>query len=153
MTRDLQTLRGKFFFWLGVVVFPLFWVLWMSPRQFTSRQMDGSRIWAVVYGLALLLVPAFNDRLHTFLWSFSQISFQVGLVLWIWLFLRTMPFWTFVVFFLVSIDIIAITSSLMLPWVMKQAPHPAAMIFILIPAVMHLLVEPVRGSTRQTARD
>jgi hypothetical protein len=32
MTRDLQTLRGKIFFWLGIAVFPLFWVLWMSPR-------------------------------------------------------------------------------------------------------------------------
>lgn len=151
MTRDLQTLRGKIFFWLGIVVFPVFWVFWMNPRQFTRLQIRAAQIWTVAYAVALVtawwMVPAVDDRLYSVGWSFSQISFQVGLVLWVWLFLRAMSYWAFVLYFLVSIDIIAITSSLMLPWVTKLPPHPSSLMFILIPAVMHLLVEPVRGAS------
>jgi hypothetical protein len=100
----------------------------------------------------LIGIPAAYDRVHAFLCAFSQISFQVGLVLWVWLFLRTMSIGTFVLFFLVSIDIIAIMSSLIVPWLAKLAPHPSSLVFILLPAAMHLLVEPVRGSTHHTAR-
>lgn len=147
MTRSLQTLRGKIFFWLGIVVFPVFWVFWMNPRQFTRRQIRAAQIWTVIYAAALIGIPAAYDRIQTFLWAFSQISFQVGLVLWVWLFLRTMSYWTFVMFFLVSIDIIAIMSSLIVPWLAKLPPHPSSLMFILLPAAFHLLVEPVRGAS------
>ncbi|WP_050030274.1 hypothetical protein [Verrucomicrobium sp. BvORR034] len=152
MTRDLQTLRGKIFFWLGIVVLPVFWIFWMNSRQFARHQIRAAQIWTGIYAAALIGIPAAYDRVHAFLWAFSQISFQVGLVLWVWLFLRTMSIGTFVLFFLVSIDIIAIMSSLIVPWLAKLAPHPSSLVFILLPAAMHLLVEPVRGSNHQTAR-
>ena len=145
MNRDLQSLRGKIFFWLGIAVFPIFWVWWMNRRHFTKFQIQSAQNWTVIYVAALIGIPAAYDRVHAFLWAFTQISWCIGLVLWVWLCLRTMSVWMFVVYSLVCIDIVAILSSMILPWLMKQAPHPSAMIFILIPAVMHLLVDPVRG--------
>ncbi|WP_038165420.1 hypothetical protein [Verrucomicrobium sp. BvORR106] len=148
MNRDLETLRGKIFFWLGIVVFPVFWVWWMNRRQFAKHQIHTAQVWAVVYALAVLaawvMIPDANDRLCATAWWFSRITFNVGVVLWIWLVIRVIPFYQIVVCAIVLVDVIAILSSQASPWMAKLPPDPWSLLYILIPATLHLLVEPVQ---------
>lgn len=148
MSTELQTLRGRAFFWLGMMVFPLFWVWWLNARQFTTRQIRGARLWTVLYVLAAVVAwwvsPAFRTRLGTLQWTYSHVAFQVGIALWIWLAFRTLKLAETVAYLIVGVDIIATLVSLTIPFLHQLQPHPGSLLYILIPAAAHLSVAPIR---------
>ncbi|HRH94655.1 MAG TPA: hypothetical protein PLB55_01910 [Prosthecobacter sp.] len=148
MSTDLQTHRGRVFFWIGLAVLPVFWIWWMSERYFSIRQIRTARLWTTVYLAALagawFAFPVLRFRVSDLRWTYSLVAFQVGIALWIWLIFRTASIREIIIGFIVCIDIIAILSSLTIPYLQTMAPHPGSIIFILIPAVAHLLVDPAR---------
>ena len=144
MPNELETLRGRIFFWIGLTVLPLFWVWWMDKSNFSTRQIRTGRLWTVIYILAVVMLwffcPTFRNRLDIIRWSYSFIAFQIGVALWIWLIFRTERSLSSFVVVLVSMDGLAIA----LPSMQTLPPHPLSVLFILVPALAHLLVEPVR---------
>ena len=148
MSNDLQTIRGRVFFWIGLAVLPVFWIWWMSVRDFSLRQIRCARLWTAVYILILVaawfLFPLLRSRLSDLQWTYSYVAFQIGIALWIWLIFRTTSIGQIIVGFIVSIDIIAILSSLVVPALHAMSPHPISLIFVILPAAAHLLVEPAR---------
>jgi hypothetical protein len=148
MSSDLQTIRGRFFFWIGLAILPLFWIGWMTPRDFSYRQISGARLWTVAYTLILVacwnMFPALRSRVWDLQLTYSLIAFQIGTVLWIWLILRTSPVGQTIVGFMVCMPIIGMLSSLAIPALQAMSPHPVSLSFVILPAVLHLLVEPSR---------
>lgn len=155
MSSGLQTLRGRVFFWIGLVVFPVFWVWWMSLRNFTPRQILVGRLWAGVYSLLLmaawLLFPEVQIRVSDLRWKYSHVAFQVGIALWIWLMFRNssigqkrMSITQIGIRFIVLFYILAIILA-QIPSIFEElTPHPASLLFVIVPAVIHLLVKPNR---------
>lgn len=155
MSTELQTLRARVFFWLGMAVFPLFWVWWLNARQFTPWQIRGARLWTVLYVLAAAVAwwasPAFRSWLASLPWSYPHIAFQVGLALWIWLFFRLFNLPSTLIGYFIGGEIILGLSS----WI-RQLIHSlmpifqtlpqslTALLFMLIPASAHLSVVPIR---------
>jgi hypothetical protein len=155
MSTELQTLRGRAFFWLGMVVFPMFWVWWLNARQFTTWQLRGARLWTVLYVLAVAAAwsgsPAFRNWLTSLPWNYSHITFQVGLALWIWLFFRLFDLPNILIGYFIGGEIILglrvwIGKLLhpLLPFFHTLPDSLAALLFMLIPASAHLAVAPIR---------
>lgn len=155
MSTELQTLRGRAFFWLGMVVFPLFWVWWLNARQFTTRQIRGARLWTVLYVLAAAVAcwasPAFRSWLTSLPWSYPHIAFQVGLALWIWLFFRLFNLPNILIGYFIGGEILLGLRSWigqllhsLLPFFQALPQSLAALLFMLIPASAHLSVIPIR---------
>lgn len=155
MSAELQTLRGRVFFWIGMVVFPVFWVWWLNARQFTTWQIRGGRLWTVLYVLAVAVAcwvsPVFRSRLIGLPWNFSPIAFQVGLALWIWLFFRLFNLSNILFGYIIGGEILIGLS----PWIRRSfhslqpffqaLPAPlVSLLFVLIPASAHLSVVPIR---------
>ncbi len=153
MSAELQTTRGRLFFWLGLAVFPVFWAAWMRRPQFSRRQILGARMWTVVYVAAVIaawfVFPLFQTRVMDLRWTYSHVLFQTGFYLWIWLLFRTLSIGEIVFGFIVSMDALAIPLSLLMPALSQMPPHPASLVFIVVPAIAHLLVEPVRRWRRR----
>lgn len=156
MSSGLQTLRGRVFFWIGLVVFPVFWVWWMSLRNFTPRQILGGRLWAGVYSVLLLaawlVFPEVQIRVSDLRWMYSHVAFQVGITLWIWLMFRTtsilkrkMSIVQTIIRFLGFNFILMAAPALTIAVFEVLPPHPASLLFVIVPAVIHLLVNPNRG--------
>ncbi len=155
MSTELQTPRGRAFFWLGMVVFPMFWVWWLNARQFTTRQIRGARLWTVIYVLAVAVAwwesPAFRSWLTGLPWNYSHITFQVGLALWIWLFFRLFNLPNILIGYFIGGEIILGLRSWigqlihpLLPFFHAPPDSLAALLFMLIPASAHLSVVPIR---------
>jgi uncharacterized membrane protein len=92
MPNELQTSRGRFFFWIGLAVLPVFWLWWMSERHFTRRQIWCARVWCLFYVVAVnaawVLIPYFREQITELRWTYSMVAFWIGLSLWVWLFWR-----------------------------------------------------------------
>jgi hypothetical protein len=147
---ELQTSRGRFFFWIGLIILPIFWVWWMRPAFFSRRQRLTAWVWTVCYLAALLLCKDLvGERLQALMFSYATVSLQLGAVLWLWLLFRVFSVKQLVYFYLVSVDVIAMLASLWVPALSRMETSPACWIFPLIPAVLHLLVEPVRRWRRR----
>lgn len=150
MSSELQTPRGRIFFWIGMAVLPVFWLGWMNTRQFTRWQIRAACVWTLLYLAAVIafwrVSPEFQSRLALLPWNYACISFHVGMALWIWLLFRTLRLSDIIACFIVSMDVVAMLLSLAIPWLnaLPPPPHPASLLYILIPAAAHLAVEPVR---------
>ncbi|WP_395748249.1 hypothetical protein [Prosthecobacter sp.] len=148
MAAELQTRRGRTFFWIGLGVFPVFWVWWMNARQFTSEQMRAARVWTGLYVVAVVvawwMVPEFRMRVNHLPWNYSFIAYEVGVWLWIWLLFRIVKLPANVMGFVIWLDIISMFFHSFRPVLNLLPQHPLALLWILIPATVHLLVEPVR---------
>ena len=147
---ELQTSRGRFFFWIGLIILPIFWVWWMRPTYFSRMQRRVGWVWAGIYLVALFLCKDIvGERLQALMFSYSTVSLQLGAVLWLWWLFRVFSMKQLVCLYLVSVDVIAMLASLWVPALSRMEPSPACWIFPLIPAVLHLLVEPVRRWRRR----
>lgn len=148
MSTDLQTIRGRVFFWIGLALLPVFWIWWMSVRDFSLRQILCARLWTAVYVLVLVaawfMFPVLRSRLSDLQWTYSHVAFQIGIALWIWLIFRNSSIGQTIVGFIVCIDIIAILSAFVVPALHAMPPHPISLIFVIVPVAAHLLVKPVR---------
>lgn len=151
MNTDLESTRGRAFFWLGLTVLPVFWVWWMTPVNFTSRQIQWGRMWTAIYVAAFVIAwfafPSFQARLRDFRWTYGHVAFLTGLGLWLWLLFRVIRI-RFGFQDLMAMLIFADGMSVVIPGLSAMLAHmepsPAALIFVIIPAIAHLLVVPVR---------
>ncbi|MBL9142673.1 MAG: hypothetical protein JNM99_03230 [Verrucomicrobiaceae bacterium] len=151
MNTNLESTRGRAFFWLGLTVLPVFWIWWMTPVHFTSRQIRWGRVWTMVYMAAFIIAwfafPTFQARLLDFRWTYGHVSVLTGLGLCLWLLFRVIRIRLRIQDLMVTLflaDVMSLVTpgfSLMLA---RIEPRPATMIFVIIPAVAHLLVEPLR---------
>ncbi len=147
---ELQTLRGRLFFWIGLIILPIFWVWWMRAEYFSRTQRRAGGVWTLCYGVALILCKDLvGERLQALMFSYATVSLQLGAVLWLWLLFRVFSLKQLVYLYLVSVDVIAMLASLWVPALSRMEPSPACWIFPLIPAVLHLLVEPVKQWRRR----
>ena len=151
MFNDLQSHRGRVFFWIGLGILPVFWLWWMRLRDFSASQIRTARIWTIVYilgwAIAWLCFPVLRNRVFDLQWTYSHVAFQIGLVLWLWLLLRTvfrgLTFVEIIFGFIICTDIIAIMSGQMHTMLQTFLPHPSSIMFILVPSFIHLLVGPL----------
>jgi hypothetical protein len=153
MSSELFSVRGRVFFWIGLVVFPVFWIWWMTHEYFSRRQIKLARLWTFAYVLLIAFAwwffPTLRERVLDLRWTYSHIAFQIGIVLWIWLIIRLHGpvTWGDIVGLIVCIDVIAIISGL--PSLLdRMIPHPASAVFVLLPALAHLLVVPMERFSR-----
>lgn len=155
MSAELQTHRGRVFFWIGMAVFPVFWVWWLNARQFTAQQIRGARLWTVLYVLAAavawLASPAFRIRLSDLPWTYSLIAGQVGVALWIWLFFRLFNLSNILFGYVIGGEILIGLSPgiqrsfhFLQPFFQALPDSLASLLFILVPASAHLSVVPIR---------
>ncbi len=143
LASELQTLRGRVFFWIGLVILPVFWVWWMRPAYFSRRQRAAGWMWTGCYLVGLIVGRQFlSERLDALAFSYSSVAVQVGMVLWLWWALRVFSVGQIIVVWLVSVDVIAILASLWIPTMSRAGPLPGLVIFLLVPAVLHLMLEP-----------
>lgn len=158
--QDLDTRRGRIFFWIGLVILPLFWIGWMTPRHFSKTQRGLAWGWLAIYTTGLVF---YHEALLGFMppWavSYPGVAMRLNLALFVWLVIRSVGFSWFISLAVVSIDIVAILASLMVPtWNMIERTMPGLKPLIFAPAVllavMHLLLDPVRGwyQKRQASR-
>ena len=153
MPKDLQTLRGRIFFWIGLVILPVFWIWWMRPPHFSLRQIRYARLWTLVFFALAILAwhrePSFRDRIAIAGANYGYLSFQVGLALWVWLLFRTLKVADIILLFIVSMDAIAMLASLSGPMFQKFGSHPSSLAFVVLPALIHLLVEPAKSKLKR----
>jgi len=152
---ELQTLGGRIFFWIGLIILPLFWVWWMRHAYFNRTQRIVGWVWTACYVAALLVFRQYvGERLQVLSFAHPVVAHQLGLALWLWWLFRVFSVTQLVVFFLVSVDVIATVASVLVPaWRMSGAPPAAIWLFALVPAVLHLLVEPVRKWRKRSSPD
>lgn len=156
MSSDLQTSRGRHFFGFGMVIFPVFWVWWLSRKHFTARQIRIGRAWTVVYALAALaawlMVPEVPVRASYLSLGYAHVCFLIGLGLWGWLLWRMVRPGLFEIVF--GVVIFARPLAVMIvPWFNMLERHPGAVFFVFVPALAHLLVEPIRRQAREQKAD
>ncbi len=129
-------------------VFPVFWLWWMNARQFKNVQIQGARLWTGLYVAAVVaawwISPVFRMRVNQLPWNYSLIAFEVGVWLWIWLLFRLVKLPANVLGFVIWVDMMGMLFGSVRPVLMAPPQHPAALLFLLVPAGVHLLVEPVR---------
>lgn len=80
-----------------------------------------------------------------------SITGRLAVALWVWLALRWFSLSQFLALFLVSIDTIAILSSLCVPAYQRLSAagfSPFMILLPLIPALLHLVLEPVRRALK-----
>ena len=169
MNAELQTLRGRTFFWVGLGVLPVFWLWWMTPRQFTERQRFFARLWTAVYAVAvalsLCLWPAAQEQAVMIRDGYAQLMFLVGGALWAWLLFRKgSPLWNLTLIdgffmFVTFGHLIPIMLNAWLKVGLAPIKGPLSILCVLIPACLHLLVIPtgrvmdrIRGRCRAWRR-
>lgn len=143
MPHELQTRRGRAFFWIGLGVLPVFWLAWMKPRDFTSFQIRAARFWTALFialtCIAWYSVPVFHSGITALPTTYSHVAFITGGALLVWLLLRSLTL--IEAFFLPFIF-----GPYVINWIMftlhHLEPHPAAFLFILVPALLHLVESP-----------
>lgn len=139
MHHELQTPRGRAFFWIGLGVLPVFWLPWMRRGDFSAVQILMARIWTVLFivmtGIAWHLLPVFRNGILALPMSYSYVAFITGWVLIAWLMLRALSLFE-IIFVVLSFG--APIASIIVPAMNQLEPSPASLLYILVPAVLHL---------------
>lgn len=149
-TPDLQTRRGRFFFWIGLIILPVFWVWWMRRPYFSDAQRRAGWCWTWIH-LKLLLyfhVPL-GERAVSALYGWQTVLGWITLALWLWLGLRLFRLDQLIFGFFLLGEVVAPMLQLYLPFLRHM---PLALVEALallcftpvLPAALHLLVEPAR---------
>ncbi|TDU80818.1 hypothetical protein EI77_00116 [Prosthecobacter fusiformis] len=148
--HDLETTRGRIFFWIGMVIFPAFWIWWMRPRYFTKSQRLLGWIWFGVYLLGLLLQRELIGRfLPELVLGYPVIAVRLNLVLFVWFLVRCLGFQMFLMVAIVSVDVVAVISAIFVPsWNRLEEDMSPMRLLVFAPAfvlaTMHLMLTPVR---------
>jgi hypothetical protein len=139
MNQELQTPRGRFFFWIGLGILPVFWLPWMKPRDFSPRQIQGAKIWTLLFLMLVFIawntLPLFRNGVLALPMTYSHVSLIIGLALLVWLFFRLL---TVIELIVIPLSMGGQMASLFMPTVKQLEPHPASLLFIAVPALLHL---------------
>lgn len=140
--------RSAAFFWLGVGVFPVFWSWFTMGKQFPKWQRNLALGWMLVVCTAFVVTwPQMAGRYYLPPFKLPSITGTLTVALWVWLALRLFSLGQLLMLFIVSIDIIAIVASLCVPAYHRLSAagfSPVMALLPLIPALLHLAVEPGR---------
>src|SRR4051812_10271147 len=99
----LQGTRGRVFFWIGMLILPVFWIWWMTPRWFTPSQRRLGWIWTLAYlGLIAIIHSRVTTHLTAVMLGYPEIAIRLTLALSLWLVIRVIGIGNFVVMVLVS---------------------------------------------------
>jgi len=150
-TPGLHTRRGRFFFWVGLVILPIFWVWWMRPPYFIDTQRRAGWCWTWIHLNLLLMLfhQPLGERALSALYGWEWVLGWITLVLWLWLALRLFRLDHLFFIYLMMGEVVAPMLHLYLPFLRHM---PQALITILallfftpvLPAALHLLVVPAR---------
>lgn len=143
MHHELQTRRGRAFFWIGLGVLPVFWLAWMKPRDFTSFQIRMARLWTALFVLLSCVawhsLPVFRNGITALPMTYSHVAFITGCTLLGWLLLRSLTL-------VEALFLPLIIGAHVINWIVftlhHLEPHPASLLFILVPALLHLWENP-----------
>ncbi len=92
---ELQTSRGRFFFWLGVFVLPLFWSWFTLSKKFAWRERVVAFLWLAVFVAWLVQQrSALVERFELVPFVYPAILGRVGVALFVWLFFRISHFFS-----------------------------------------------------------
>lgn len=151
LLSDLGTLRGRIFFWLGLLILPVFWVWWMRPAYFSRWQRQAGLVWTVCYLILLFVfsVPLEKGFGHL-QYTFPSLTGYLTVGLGIWLVLRFFR-WSLTV---ILIGVFSLGGPLGLQ-ISQQLSHslppmmpsPVCLTLFICPAlvaVLHLFLEPGR---------
>lgn len=138
----IESERGKFFFWLGMLILPVFWVWWMTEKNFTRTQIKWSKWWTCLYvalGLfAWFALPVFREKLLELQWSYPHIAFQIGIALWVWLAIRMA--WPFgIVELILLVNVVGVLATQIYSQYLNLVTEPPSIFYVLVPIVFHLL--------------
>jgi hypothetical protein len=150
MSQDLCLVprdhRSAAFFWLGVGVLPVFWSWFTMGKSFPKWQRHLAFGWMMAVVTALLITwPQMAERYYLLPLKLPSVMGTLTVALWIWLALRVFPLGQLVMLFIVSIDIIALLSSLCVPAYNRLSSAGLSLgmaLMLLIPALLHFAVEP-----------
>lgn len=147
---DLQTRRGRFFFWLGLIILPVFWVWWMKPAYFSKAQRRAAWVWTGCYIMAMILFrEALGRHAGALLFGYPVVAVRLGVALWLWLLFRVVTVLEAFMVYILGGEVFVAYAQVVIPaWRWLEA-SPAIFIFALVPAALHLAVEPVRRWRRE----
>lgn len=111
----------------------------------------------MVYVAAFIIMwfafPSFQARLRDLRWTFSHVAFLTGTGLWLWLLARVVRVSVQdVMAMLVVADLLAMASTSVYQGLNYLVPTPLALGFVIVPAMAHLLVEPIRRWKQRLVR-
>jgi hypothetical protein len=152
---DLRRTRARLFFWLGLLILPIFWVWWMNKRWFTRTERIFGCTWTAAYtSTAVHFHKELADYITTYL-SFGHpvVAVWITIGLGVWLTGRNRAFSAtlFDIFFLILVlgaPLMRAMHEMLVSSVQLGAPFH---IWILptIPAIIHLLITPDWGGLRR----
>ncbi len=143
---DLQTLRGRIFFWIGLLILPVFWLWWMTDKHFSKIQISGARVWAVVYlGVVIIMHEQLAPYLPKALCDYQFIAIRLTGALTIWLLFRMFGVIHAIAIAIVLCDALAVLLSELANSLNGPLPGIWIVLFPLFPAALHLLLEPWQG--------
>lgn len=140
LLSDLETLRGRIFFWLGLLILPVFWVWWMRPTHFGPSQRMAGGIWTGIY-IALILVfwGELILRFGHLGVTYPAVAIRMGLVLGLWLLMRKQGIFGGLVCAALIGECTVIPLSLMARKTEAFIQSPCLLLFPLLIAGLHLL--------------
>ena len=155
---DLMQTRARIFFWLGLLILPLFWIWWMNKRWFTRTERIIGWTWTAAY-LALLAIfyKELADYIMTYL-SFGHpivaVWITIGLGVWLMGRYRAFSATLFEIIFLflaLGASLMRAMHELLVSSVKVGSPFHI-WILPIIPAILHLLITPDWGGIRKPNR-
>jgi len=145
-TSELETTRGRVFFWIGMAILPVFWVWWMRAAPFAAWQRRLGWLWTCIYiGIGFFQRDWLATWMPALLLGSPIVAVRLALVLLIWLWMRIEGrWWHRLIELILVVDCLGMLSSHVecILAVMPQTPLvylPAAAL-----AAAHLLLDPVR---------
>lgn len=143
---ELESTRGRVFFWIGMVVLPIFWVWWMRAAPFAAWQRRLGWLWTAIYiGIGFCQRDSLATWMPQLLMGSPVVAVRLAVVLLIWLWMRMeRRWWHRLIELILVVDCLAIMSS-QVECILARLPQtplvylPAAAL-----AAAHLLLDPVR---------
>jgi hypothetical protein len=136
---ELNSDRGRFFFWIGMMLLPIFWLWWMHPSLFSKRAIRLGRYWTALWSVGVLLGWIFVGTHIAHAWDPQGLAVRMTGILVGWLLLRIYGLWNLLVFCLVTIDITATIAPIVASSLKGLNFGGWIYLFPLIAAALHLL--------------
>ena len=150
--------RKQFFYWLGVLVLPFFWSWFTLARGRTRWARVIAFGWMLLLGSWLFVHrEPFGEQLALIQITLPMVIIWITIGLWVWLAVRIMPKpATFIEWIVPLVMLEELLGAINAPnGFSKMIGHPmpwVLWILPLLPAALHLLVEPVANWLRRISR-
>ena len=145
-TAELETTRGRVFFWIGMAILPVFWVWCMRAASFAAWQRRIGWLWTCIYiGIGFFQRDWLATWMPALLLGSPIVAFRLTVALLLWLWIRTMRSWSELLGLLVAMDVLAVLSSLSVPLLARMPQTPLVYLPVVILGVAHLLLDRVKG--------